>query len=174
MPRKPKRKYLKYSTKLANHVCEEMESGKNLIDICTAYNSKLAEGEATLKPNSIHKWKRDHAEFKEQYNTAYESRIQYLSEYIDAIAHEPLPDTGDHKRDNLELTRKKMIIDTIKFELAKLNSHRFKQVVEVQHQNAPNIVVQSYSTPNALEPCEEATRTSCNEGGPSSKNDELH
>jgi hypothetical protein len=143
-----KRKYLKYTNKLAEYVLERMESGKNLIEICREYNSGLPEGDATLKPNSIHKWKRDHPDFKEQYNTAYESRIQYMSEYIDDLAHTPLPETGDHKRDNLELTRRKMIIDTIKFELAKLNASRFKQEVKVTHDNAPQIIVQSYAVPD--------------------------
>lgn len=156
---RPKRKYLKYTKKIAEHVCQEMEQGKNLIDICNTYNKKLLEGDATLKPNSIHKWKRDHPEFKEQYNTAYESRIQYMSEYIDALAHEPLANTGDHKRDNLELTRRKLIIDTVKFELAKLNANRFKQQVEVTHANAPQIVIQSYAIPNLIDQEDEQDET---------------
>jgi hypothetical protein len=43
-----------------------------------------------------------------------------------------------------------MIIDTIKFELAKLNAGRFKQQVEVHHKDLPQIIVQSYATSDIL------------------------
>jgi hypothetical protein len=147
MARRKKQPLMRFSKEIAEHICSEMESGKNLIDICNQYNKKLKEGEPTLKANTIHRWKRNKEGFREEYNIAYESRIQYMSEYIDSLAHEPVPDTGDFKRDNMELTRRKIIIDTIKFELAKLNASHFKQEVNVTHENAPQIIVQSYLAP---------------------------
>lgn len=147
MARKKKQPLMRFSKDLAEHICQQMELGINLVDICKAYNKKAKEGEATLKPNTIHKWKREKPEFREQYNIAYESRIQYMSEYINALAEEPVPDTGDFKRDNQELTRRKIIIDTLKFTLAKLNASHFKQEINVTHENAPQIIVQSYLDP---------------------------
>jgi hypothetical protein len=148
MARPKKRKYLKYTNKLSEYVLERIESGKNLLEICKEYNATLADGEPTLKANSIHKWKRDHPEFKEQYDIAYESNIQYQCEYIEWLSAQPPADTGDYKRDGLLLNQRKNEIDTIKFKLAKLNANRFKQEVKVTHEGAPQIVVQSYATPD--------------------------
>ena len=146
MPR-PRRKYLKYTKALGEHVCSKIEQGENLIEICNKYNKTLVGDAPTLKSNSIHKWKRDHPEFKEQYDIAYTSNLEYQCEYIEWLSAQPPANTGDYKRDTILLNQRKNEIDTIKFKLAKLNANRFKQELTVTHENAPNIVIQSYSTP---------------------------
>ena len=150
-----KRVYLKYTEELGEYVLQGLEDGKTLTAICFEYNQgKTADG-GTLKQNSIHKWKRDHPEFKIQYDIAYESKLQFISEYMEWLAAQPPEETGDHKRDNLLLTQRKNYIDTLKFKLATLNAAHFKQAITVHHENIPQIVVTSYATSVLLDDADE-------------------
>lgn len=143
--RPPKAKAMKLTPTIQEYVLTRMELGKTIIEICKEYN-KIAEksDSALLKPNTIHAWKRTNKEFARQYDIAYESRLQYLADYIEDLAKQPAPDTGDAKRDSIELQQRKLEIDTIKFTLAKLNASHYKQHVEVHNTGAPQIVVTSF------------------------------
>jgi hypothetical protein len=147
--KKKKKKYLKYSQKLAEYVLSRVEQGKTIKSICQEYNDSIKEGEPTLKENSIHKWKRDHPEFKKLHKIAYDSCIEYLCDYMMWLSQQPPADTGDYKRDAALLNQRKLEIDTLKFTLAKLNASRFKQEINVTGETTQTqIVVANYSTPN--------------------------
>jgi hypothetical protein len=141
-------KKIKYSPSIANMIFTQMESGLTVNEICRKYN-KIAEKSDSpqLQPSTIMYWKRSNPDFAKQYDTAYESRMQYLADYIEDLSRAPAPDTGDAKRDSIELQQRKLEIDTIKFTLAKLNAVHFKQYVEVDNKGQPTIVVSSFMEP---------------------------
>lgn len=86
-----KRVTVRYSSELADFICSKVEKGLTLTDICRKYKSKMPD-RAT-----IYQWRRKRPGFKEQFDTAYQTKLYGHLDEIYELMDAPLP-TPDEVR----------------------------------------------------------------------------
>lgn len=139
--RKDGKKYIKFSKELGNFICENIEKGMTLTEICHKFKDKVPPH------NTIMKWRREKDDFKEQYTTACESRMyKWVDEMYD-LADAPPPEHEDKIKINAELQSRRLKIDTMKFLASKLAPKLFGDKVQVENVGEPIIQIMNYSTP---------------------------
>lgn len=106
-----KHKKLKYSTRLGRRICELMEQGHTLVEVC-----KLM-APLDIEPSNILSWRRDSSEFDEMYSIAKDSRTELWVDQMYELASSPI-------EDSLELAQRKMKIDVLK---TLYNRHKAKE-----------------------------------------------
>ena len=127
-----KRKYkkkVKPTKKLLRYICDELEKGKTLTDICT--------GDEMPAHRTVHKWVREDDEFAKDYRQARETQMNFWIDQMNHIADMPPPIApSEVKNDqgemvtlsdgekklwvNAEVQRRRLKVDTIKFQSAKI------------------------------------------------------
>lgn len=120
-----------YTYQLAQQICERLSTtDRGLQDIC---GDNDMPGKST-----VWRWLSQYPEFWEMYTRAREFQTEIMYDEMERIALEPLPETDvfDLLGNNVgsavngsvamaEVQRRKLIIDVIKFKLAKLQPKRF-------------------------------------------------
>jgi hypothetical protein len=127
--RKKRARAIKPTKKIKNYVCEQIEMGRSLTDIC--------KEEGLPAHRTIHKWVRDDEEFALDYRQARETQMNYLIDVMNDIADLPppvppaevknehgkmVPLEGTERKlwVNAVIQQRRLKIDTIKFQAAKL------------------------------------------------------
>lgn len=151
--KKPKAKYkprVKYTAKLGKFICEQIEDGLTLTEVCRKYKDKVPCRRTVLN------MQKDNPEFKEAMDFAYycfiQGKIDELEHISTASLTELYPDL--EYKEAAEARRAKL--DTLKFLTAKLApalSTRWDKSTKVEHsgaiegQNAgPQILIMNYSS----------------------------
>jgi len=161
---------IKYSKKLADYVCGEIEKGRTLTSIC--------KEEGVPSHATIHKWVKESdcgeavgkewENFGPKYKSARETQINHLIDQMHDIADAPPPVPPQKVRDengnmiplegtdrklwvNAENQRRRLKVDAIKFHTAKLAGvmgHNLEKGVMVQ---GDTINIINYSTDQPLD-----------------------
>lgn len=85
---------IRYSKKLATFICKQIEAGHSVADICRKHGRKKGRKDgANTVPESatIYKWRREHPEFKEQYDIAYQTYMYSKIDELSRISAEKAP-----------------------------------------------------------------------------------
>jgi hypothetical protein len=109
---------LKYSKRLAALVVDLMEQGNTLSQLCTIVSERHG---IELQPYTVLGWRRNHPDFKEEYELAYDSRSALWSDELYSIASAPMPLFDDKLQLTAELQRRRLQVDVLK---VLLNKHR--------------------------------------------------
>lgn len=136
----------KYSKKLASFICEKIEGGMTLSDVCRKYPDKVPVRRTILR------WQEKNEEFKEKMDFAYQcwmqSKLDRLTYVSTAPRLELYPDLD--AKDAYEARRAEM--DALKFMLAKMGDRMTKrwavtQKVEVEHKGdvGPKFLIMNYA-----------------------------
>lgn len=137
----------KYSEKLADFICSEVEKGKTVEQVVRDNPKKVP-----VSAHTIYRWKRDKEDFNKKLTSAYDAffmvKINELEELSTKLATQHYPD-ADFREAEAALKRR---IDSLKFLVAKVagvlsptfvTKSEVKQTGVVDHQ----ISVISYARP---------------------------
>ncbi len=131
-----------YTPALGNKVCELLEQGHTLTQVCTNYLPQLT-------PAKVFSWKRTVPEFREQYRIARESGLEIWTDKIFDMSQETINVQGrDRQELYADMQQRKNQIDIVKFLIIKgvnkLNNETKKEIKAT----VPNFVIQNYATSN--------------------------
>ncbi len=119
----------KMTKKLTGYICEQLEKGRTLTDICRE--------DGMPQYRTVLKWVREDEEFCEQYRISRESQMSYWVDEMNDIADMPPPIAPDEAKNakgetvilsdsdkklwvNAENQRRRLKVDAIKFLSAKI------------------------------------------------------
>lgn len=80
-----KTKEIRYTKERGQFICEKIEDGMNVVEICKKYPDQ------TPSAKSIYRWRRKYPEFKEQYDLAYSSKVMQDLDKLKELVETPLP-----------------------------------------------------------------------------------
>lgn len=160
MATRKKKFIVRYSAELADFICSKVEKGMTLTDICRKYKSKMPESK------TVYQWRRTRPDFKEKYDTAYQTKLYgHLDEIMD-LMDAPLP-TPDEVREKYgiegddvkslktylyaEQQNRRLKIDSLKFITSKIMPKMVPEMsdkIKVDHEvKGMTFVLQDWSTP---------------------------
>lgn len=127
-PRKNKKKVF-YTEELGEWICEKIEEGCSVAEICRKYPKKMPD------EKSIYRWKRAHPKFLDRFNIAYQTKMYKHIDELYELMNAPLPTPEALEQElgltfqnpgvcksylNAYLQQRRLKIDTLKFLTAKL------------------------------------------------------
>jgi hypothetical protein len=131
----PKRKpAIRYSKALANFICEKIEDGMCVAEIVRKYGPKSKHYKVPTTP-TIYRWRRQHPEFKKDYDIAYQTFVYSKIDEMYSLMNEEPPTVSDIKKQtgdedphpsiirsylSAKQQERRLKIDTLKFIAAKL------------------------------------------------------
>lgn len=154
----------KYSAKLTEFICDKIEEGMNLSEVCKKFGS--ANGGVVPTEKNCYKWKKKFPEFKKAVDEAYQTFIFKLMDEGDGLTKEvmeiskALKNASDNEEARFEATKlrgrldaAKMRMKYIEFTLTRIAPKLVPDLKESQSNIAlPAITLINYSTkPLAIE-----------------------
>ena len=112
----------KYSTEIANTICEGISCGQTLAEVLEKV--KIAQ-------SAVFRWLDRHPEFKEAYTHA---RVRRAEEYIDELDRiSRLPKEGEEMPSLSEIQLRRLRSDNLKFLAVKLSPKLYGDLVKSEH-----------------------------------------
>lgn len=108
-----------FSQEIADKLCEQMAEGRSIRNIV-----KTDEGMPAL--STVFKWLKDFPAFSEQYARAREMQADALFEELTEVAEDAL-----NAESAVEVSARKLIVDTHKWRLSKIVPKRFGDKLEL-------------------------------------------
>ena len=144
----------KYGPELADFIATKVASGLTMDDVCRRFPDKLPTA------TTIHRWQREHPDFKEMIVNAYQSFFMVKIDELEHLSTAPIEELfpnyfkGDNKDGyKLAFEARRARIDALKFMTGKLAGRltpafRDKQEIETNSEVTFNIV--TYSEPKQV------------------------
>lgn len=119
----------KYSTKIADEICERLADGESLRTIC--------EGDGMPNRATVFRWLAANTEFRDQYNAARDAQADALADEILDIADDSQGDTyvdaeGRQRVDSEAIARSRLRVDARKWIAAKLKPKAYGERQEIE------------------------------------------
>lgn len=117
----------KYTTKVADTICERLADGESLKRICS--------GDDMPSKATVFRWLDAHKQFRDMYVRAREAQADSLADEIIDIADDGLNDTyvddeGRVRTDHEVIARSRLRVDARKWLAAKLRPRRYGERIE--------------------------------------------
>jgi len=86
-----RRKPIRYTKKLKEFICTKIETGMCVADIVKKYGPKAMEKPIVPLERTIYRWRREHDEFREAYDIAYQTFIYGKIDEMYTLMDQPIP-----------------------------------------------------------------------------------
>lgn len=141
-----KKKPTKYSKKVAEFLCSKIEQGMNPTNVVKNYPDQMCSY------GTIWVWRREHKEFREMLDLAYESYIMLMIDEMDDITRNKTPLHFDREEARAYADDRRIrlnALDKLTGRAAAVLTKRFdtKQTIVHEGENlgGPQIIIQSYA-----------------------------